>query len=123
MTLSDIDPPAALDRLAAASPAAASLLLLCACLDPAHPIPVQALDAGADVLPEPLADALRDTEGRERVWDALLDAGAGGVAGDDLVMNDALVRAAAERMDDDARCTWAGATALMLEKAFPADPA
>lgn len=122
MTLSETDPPAALDRLAAASPAAASLLLLCACLGPAHPIPVWALEAGADALPDTLAEALRDAEGRERVWDALLDAGAGGVAGDDLVMNEALVRAAAERMDGDARLAWAGAATALVEKAFPADP-
>jgi len=122
MTLSGTDPPAALERLAGASPAAASLLLLCAFLSPEHPIPVTALEAGAGALPDPLAAALRDVETREPLWDALLDAAAGGVAGGELVVNAALARAAGDRVDADARRSWAATAASLLEKAFPADP-
>lgn len=122
MTLAETDPPAALERLAAASPAAASLLLLCAFLSPDHPIPVAALEAGAGALPDPLAAALRDVDERETLWDALLDAAAGGVAGGELVVNAALARAAAGHLDDDARRARAAAAAQLLEKAFPADP-
>jgi len=122
MSPSDLDFSATLDRLAAASPAAAGLLRLAAFLDPAHPLPVAALVAGADALPAAVGDALRGAEAREGVWDALLDAGAGGVAGDELVMNAALVHAAARGMDDAARETWAAAAAALMEHAFPADP-
>lgn len=122
MTQADTDPPAALERLAAAHPAAASLLLLCGFLSPDHPLPVTALEAGAPLLPEPLAAALQDADAREPLWDALLDAAAGGVAGDELVVNAALARAAADRADGDARQRWASAAAQLLETAFPSDP-
>ncbi|HET7459797.1 MAG TPA: tetratricopeptide repeat protein [Longimicrobium sp.] len=122
MTLPDTDPPAALDRLAAANPAAASLLLLCGFLDPDHPIPVAALEAGAAALPQPLAAALLDAAAREPLWDALLYAAAGGVARGELVVNAALARAAADRVDADARRSWAEAAAQVMEKAFPTDP-
>ncbi|HET7234138.1 MAG TPA: tetratricopeptide repeat protein [Longimicrobium sp.] len=122
MTLSETDPAGALRRLAAEQPPAASLLLLCAFLSPDHPVPVTALEAGAGALPEPLAAALRDADAREPLWDALLDAAAGGVAGDDLVVNASVVRAAAERADPAERRAWALAAAQLLETAFPADP-
>src|SRR3954454_18275386 len=53
------DPSAAVERVAELTPDAADLLCLCAFLDPAHPVPVAALDAGADALPAPLAAAPR----------------------------------------------------------------
>ncbi|HYH82484.1 MAG TPA: tetratricopeptide repeat protein [Longimicrobium sp.] len=122
MTLPDTDPPEALERLVRASPAAGAVLRLAAFLSPAHPVPVAALEAAADALPEPLAAALRDAAGREGMWDALLDAGAGGVAGDELVVNAELARAAAGRMEAEERHSWTAAAAALLEKAFPGDP-
>jgi tetratricopeptide (TPR) repeat protein len=122
MTLSESDPAAALERLDEASPAAGAVLRLGAFLSPDHPIPVPALEAAAAALPEPLAAALRDHASREVMWDALLDAGAGGVAGGELVVNAELARAAAAAMDADARHAWAAAGAALLEKAFPGDP-
>jgi len=123
MTLSESDPPAALERLDEASPAAGAVLRLGAFLSPDHPIPVAALEAAAHALPAPLAAALQGgDEGREAMWDALLDAGAGGVAGDELVINAELARAAAAAMDADERHGWAAAAAALLEKAFPGDP-
>jgi tetratricopeptide (TPR) repeat protein len=111
-----------LERLAEISPDAAALLSLCACFDVERPIPVAALDAGIEALPLALRDALRDSGTRERMWDALLDAGAGGVAGGDLVLNAEAARGARDRLDGDARRRWAGAAAEVMEHAFPGDP-
>jgi len=116
------DPNAAVERAAELTPDAADLLCLCAFLDPAHPIPVAALDAGADALPPRLAEALRAPAARERTFDALLDAGAGGVAGDELVLLPAAAAAAGGRLDKDARRAWAAAAAGVMERVFPADP-
>jgi tetratricopeptide (TPR) repeat protein len=111
------------DTLPEIDPDAADLLRLCAFLDPTHPVPVGALEVGADALPAALGGALRDPAGRERVFDALLDAGAGGVAGGDLVLRPAAAVASRQRLDADARRAWAGAAARAMERAFPADPA
>lgn len=116
------DPNAAVERVAELTPDAADLLCLCAFLDPAHPIPVAVLDAGAEALPMRLAGALHDPAARERMFDALLDAGVGGVAADELVLRPAAAAGAGERLDADARRAWAGAAAGMMERAFPADP-
>jgi tetratricopeptide (TPR) repeat protein len=116
------EPDAILERLAAASPDAATLLALCSMLDPARPIPVSALVAGAEAMPGVLAAAMRDPAARERAFDALLDAGAGGVAGDDLVLNAEAARALHARMDADARRAWAGTAAGVMERALPPDP-
>lgn len=113
------NPPA---RAAELMPDAAALLRLCAFLDPTRPLPVSALDAGAEALPPPLAAALRDPTAREALFDALLDAGAGGVAAGELVLDAASAAEAGERLDADARRAWAGAAAGMMERAFPADP-
>jgi tetratricopeptide (TPR) repeat protein len=113
------NPPA---RAAELTPDAAALLHLCAFLDPTRPLPVSALDAGADALPPPLAAALREPVAREALFDALLDAGAGGVAAGELVLDPASAASAGERLDEDARRTWAAAAAGMMERAFPADP-
>ncbi|HEX8244747.1 MAG TPA: hypothetical protein VF541_14670, partial [Longimicrobium sp.] len=102
---------------------AEALLALCAFLDAAQPIPVSALEAGADALPPVPGAALRDPDARERMFDALLDAGAGGVAGGELVLNAEAARAARERLGSDETRGWAGAAAELMERAFPADPA
>jgi len=120
MTDPNPDPRHSLDRLADAD--AAALLALCSFLDVEHPIPVSALEAGADALPRAPGAALRDPDARERLWDALLDAGAGGVAGGELVLNPPVARAAGERLDDDDRQAWAFAAAALMERAFPGDP-
>ncbi|MFL5541769.1 MAG: tetratricopeptide repeat protein [Longimicrobiaceae bacterium] len=117
------DPHAAVERVAELTPDAADLLCLCAFLDPAHPIPVLALRAGGDTLPQRMMAALYDPAACERVFDALLDAGAGGVAGGELVLRPAAAAAARERLDPDARRAWAGRAARMMEAAFPDDPA
>jgi tetratricopeptide (TPR) repeat protein len=117
------DPHAAVERVAELTPDAADLLCLCAFLDPAHPIPVSALQAGGAALPQRMADALVDPAACERVFDALLDAGAGGVAGGELVLRPAAAAAARERLDADARRGWAGRAARVMEAAFPDDPA
>lgn len=117
------DPHAAVERVAELTPDAADLLCLCAFLDPAHPIPVVALRAGSDALPERLTNALFDPPVRERMFDALLDAGAGGVAGDELVLRPAAAAAARERLGADGRRTWAGRAARLMEAVFPDDPA
>jgi tetratricopeptide (TPR) repeat protein len=116
------DPSAAVERVAELTPDAADLLCLCAFLDPAHPLPVAALDAGADALPARLAAALRDPAARERTFDALLDAGAGGLAADELVLLPAAAEAGRGRLDEDARRGWAAAAAGVMERVFPADP-
>ncbi|HSU16834.1 tetratricopeptide repeat protein [Longimicrobium sp.] len=122
MTGSTPDPQAALDRVAQAAPDAAALLALCSFLDVTRPIPVSALEAGAEALPRVPGAALHDPDARERLWDALLDAGAGGVAGGELVLNAGVARAAGERLDDEGRKTWSAAAAAVMERAFPADP-
>lgn len=116
------DPNAAVERLAELTPDPAELLCIGAFLDPAHPIPVAILDAGGDAIPPRLAAALLDPAVRERMFDALLDAGAGGVAGGDLVLRPAAAVAARERLDADARRAWTAAAAGVMERAFPADP-
>jgi tetratricopeptide (TPR) repeat protein len=116
------DPNAAVERVAELTPDAADLLCLCAFLDPAHPIAVAVLDAAGDALPPRLTAALADPAARERMFDALLDAGAGGVATGELVLSPAAAAAARGRLDADARRAWAGAAAGTLERAFPADP-
>jgi tetratricopeptide (TPR) repeat protein len=116
------DPLRIAERAAEASPDAAALLALCSFLDPARPIPVSLLEGGAELLPPVPGATLRDAAAHERLWDALLDAGAGGVAGGELVLNPDAARAARERLDDDARRTWAGAAAALVERAFPGDP-
>ncbi|HEX6749267.1 MAG TPA: tetratricopeptide repeat protein [Longimicrobium sp.] len=122
MSAHDSDPHPALDRVAESGPDAAALLSLCSFFDPAHPVPVAALQAGGDALPPSLADALADDAARERLFDALLDAGAGGVAGGELVLNPAVAAAALERLDGDARRAWTAAAAAVMERAFPGDP-
>src|SRR5215218_7997962 len=97
------DPQAAVERVAELAPDAADLLCLCAFLDPAHPVPVATLEAAAAALPERLAAALRDPAAREQMFDALLDAGAGGVAQGELVLGPAAAAAARARLDADAR--------------------
>lgn len=116
------DPNATVERVAELTPDAADLLCLCAFLDPAYPIPVAILDAAGDALPPRLAAALADAAVRERMFDALLDAGAGGVAGGELVLGPAAAAAARGRLDADARRAWAEAAAGVMERAFPADP-
>jgi tetratricopeptide (TPR) repeat protein len=120
MTDPNPDPRRALDRLADAD--AAALLALCSFLDVERPIPVSALETGADALPRAPGAALQDPDARERLWDALLDAGAGGVAGGELVLNPPVARAAGERLDDDEKQAWAFAAAALMEHAFPGDP-
>lgn len=122
MTEHTSEPGAIVERLAAASPDAASLLSLCSMLDVSRPIPVSALVAGADAMPGVLAAAMGDAAARERAFDVLLDAGAGGVAGDELVLNAGAARALHARMDSDARRAWAGTAAGVMERAFPPDP-
>lgn len=122
MTRSDTDPPAARRRLRSATPAATGLLRLCAFLSPAHPIPVDALVVAAEILPPVLGDALRDDGEREQLFDAILAAAAGGVAGGELRVDPTVVRAIGEEMDDAARRSWVTAATMLLERACPADP-
>jgi tetratricopeptide (TPR) repeat protein len=116
------DPYAAVERVAELAPDAADLLCLCAFLDPAHPVPLAALDAGAGALPERLAAALADPAARERMFDALLDAGVGGVARGELVLRPAAAADARARLDADARRAWARTAVGVMEHAFPTDP-
>lgn len=101
---------------------AGDLLRLCAFLDAAHPLPVAALEAGAEVLPQPLREAVQDRAARERMFDALLDLGAGGAARGELVLRASAVAAAGERLDGDERRFWAGIAVRAMERAFPDDP-
>lgn len=101
---------------------ARDLLRLGAFLDPTHPIPLAALEAGADALPPPLRDALRDSEARERTFDALLDLGAGGASRGELVLRAAAAAAAGEALGDEARRHWVAAAVCVMERAFPDDP-
>lgn len=123
MTDHDPDPPPTPDPHSDAGGDAAALLALCSFLDATRPIPVAALEAGAEALPPAPGAALRDPAARERMFDALLDAGAGGVAGGELVLNAEAARAASERLGDGEKRTWAGAAAALMERAFPGDPA
>jgi tetratricopeptide (TPR) repeat protein len=116
-------PDPAAQPLAERSPDAAGLLCLCAFLDPARPVPVCLFDHGVDALPPHLAGFLRDPAARERAFDALLDAGVGGVAGTELVLRAPAAVAAREGMQAEARATWAAAALALVERAFPEDPA
>ena len=105
-----------------AGSAATELLRLCAFLDPAHPVPVSLFDGAAGELPTTIAGALRARETREAVFDALLDQGAGGVAGGDLVLAPSAAQATREGLDLEARRDYARYAARAVAVAFPADP-
>jgi tetratricopeptide (TPR) repeat protein len=101
---------------------AADLLRLCAFLDPSHPIPIAVLDDAAGAVPARLTAALLEPDGRERMFDALLDAGSGGLAGSEVVLRPAAAAAAREALDPEARRAWAAAAVAAMERAFPLDP-
>jgi tetratricopeptide (TPR) repeat protein len=101
---------------------AADLLRLCAFLDPSQPIPVSVLDEAAGAVSARLSAALLEPDGRERMFDALLDAGAGGLAGSEVVLRPAAASEAREALDAEARRAWAASAVAAMERAFPLDP-
>jgi len=108
----------AFQQVQRASPAGADLLNLCAFLAP-DDIPQDLLREGAQHLPRPLAEAVADPLKFDQAVAALLQYSLLERTGDALSVHRMVQAVARDRLAEGDRRTWAGATAQIVDGAFP----
>ena len=121
MTIPSADAESPLARTVQALPEAGDLLSLLAFLAP-EPVPLAMIEAGADLLPDRLAAAVRDAARREAMYMALVGAGLAAREDDELEIDADALRAARERLDEAGRKRWAEVAAEVALQAYPKQP-
>ncbi|HJQ32011.1 MAG TPA: tetratricopeptide repeat protein [Pyrinomonadaceae bacterium] len=108
-------------RVRTESPAAADLLTLCAFLAPDE-VPLEILKDSAEHLPPALAEASADPEKLAASAAVLQNYALAKVRGGSFLTLHHFIQAAArDRLGEDDRKNWAGATVQLMEAAFPFD--